>query len=135
MEYVFVYGTLKRGFPLFEKGLFGAEFVGACRTVQPYPLVIAMPFFGPVMLDRPGMGLPVQGELYRVAAEDLPRLDVLEDVGEPGSFRSRLDVATLSDRRTIAAIGFMKDERWLDPVHSGFMTDYQDTRFIPPWDR
>lgn len=51
---VFIYGTLKRGFPLFEKGLVGARYLGDVETVEPYPLYIAGSFYGPMMLDRRG---------------------------------------------------------------------------------
>ena len=50
MPYVFVFGTLKHGFPLHEEGLSGAEFLGRCRTVQRYPMLIAGPRFAPMIL-------------------------------------------------------------------------------------
>ena len=58
---VFIYGTLKRGFPLFDKGLGGARYVGDVETVEPYPLYIAGSFYGPMMLERPGERLRVRG--------------------------------------------------------------------------
>jgi gamma-glutamylaminecyclotransferase len=130
---VFVYGTLKRGFPFHPLGLSDSTFVSAVTTVHPYPMVIAGSFFGPMMLDEPGRGLRVVGELYSVRPDRLPKLDELEDVGRPGSFRARVEI--VDGDATVEAIGFMKDERWLDPVHTGFLSDYQDTRFVPPWER
>ena len=135
MALVFVYGTLKRGFPLFEKGLAGAKYLGDVRTVAPYPLFIAKEFYGPVMLDKAGDGLIVHGELFDVAAEDLSVLDELESVGAAGSFRSSVEVEPRSGGLRVRAIGFMKDESWLEPLHSDFISDYQDRRFIPPWMR
>jgi gamma-glutamylaminecyclotransferase len=132
---VFIYGTLKRGFPLHEKGLTGARFLGLYQTVKPYPLHIAMSFFGPVMLDRPGEGLVVQGELYEADAARMQVLDRLEDVGEPGSFRANLLVEPIGGGVALEAVGFMKDETWLEPLHSDRLSDYQDRRFIPPWQR
>jgi gamma-glutamylaminecyclotransferase len=41
MPLVFACGTLKRGFPLHERGLSDARFVGAARTLQAHPMVIA----------------------------------------------------------------------------------------------
>ncbi|MDB5613047.1 MAG: hypothetical protein JWQ22_700 [Devosia sp.] len=124
---------LKRGFPLFDKGLKGAAYLGTCRTVASYPLYIAQDFCGPVMLDKPGEGLQVHGELYEVSEAQLPTLDELEGVGSPGSFRSTVEVEPVSGG--VRAIGFMKDESWLDPVHSELISDYQDRRFIPEWER
>ena len=135
MLHVFVYGTLKRGFPFHPLGMADCEFLGEAQTLDPYPMVIAGSFFGPMMLDRPGHGLPVRGELYRVAPGQLPRLDELEDVGKPGSFRSKLRIRSADGRETQEAIGYMKARNWLRPVHTGYISDYRDTRFIPPWDR
>ena len=135
MAVVFVYGTLKRGFLLHAQGLDGARFLGLYQTVAPYPMLIAKPFFGPVMLDQPGTGLQVRGELFEVADERLPVLDELEAVGSPGSFRGSLEVEPVGGGLRLRAIGFMKDESWLDPVHSGFLADYQDRRFVPPEQR
>lgn len=135
MALVFVYGTLKRGFPLFEKGPADATYLGDCRTVEPYPLYIAQEFYGPVMLDRPGEGLHVYGELFDVPDDGLPLLDQLESVGSPGSFRSTVLVEPVSGGIRQQTIGYMKDESWLKPVHSGEIADYQDRRFIPEWNR
>ena len=56
---LFVYGTLKRGFPLHETGLSGARCLGPYRTVSKYPLYVAGPWFTPMMLDEPGTGMRV----------------------------------------------------------------------------
>ncbi len=34
MGFVFVYGTLKRGFPYHESGMKHARFFGRCRTLE-----------------------------------------------------------------------------------------------------
>lgn len=135
MVHVFVYGTLKRGFPFYELGLSAEQYLGPVKTVQPYPMLIALSFYGPVMLDQPGKGRHVTGELFNVSEATLPTLDKLEDVGKPGSFRSVIAVEPLTGGLRLDAIGYMKDETWLDPVHSDYLSDYQDRRFIPPWKR
>lgn len=135
MALVFVYGTLKRGFPLFEQGLSNSKYLGDVVTVALYPLYIAKEFYGPVMLHRPGEGLKVHGELFDVPDAHLPTLDELESVGAPGSFSSNVEVEPLSGGLRTQATSFFKDESWLDPLHSGLISDYQDRRFIPPWMR
>jgi len=135
MVKVFVYGTLKNGFPFFEKGLADARFLGPYRTVEPYPMLIAQDFFGPVMLDKRGEGLHVQGELYEVAEASLPTLEQLEGVGKPGSFSRPISVEPLGGGIRVEAIGFFKGESWAEPAKSGYLSDYQDRRFIPPWER
>ena len=131
----FIYGTLKRTFPLHEKGLTGARYLGDVETIRPYPLYIAGSFFGPMMLDRPGEGLKVRGELFEFEEDRLPVLDELEDVGQEGSFRTTVEVTPVDGGIPIEAIGFMKTETWLDPLHTDFIADYQDRRFMPPWER
>ncbi|SFB57292.1 Gamma-glutamyl cyclotransferase, AIG2-like [Rhizobium sp. NFR07] len=132
---VFIYGTLKRGFPLFKKGLVGARYVGDVETIEPYPLYIAGSFYGPMMLDLPGEGVRVRGELFEVEEDRLHVLDELEDVDDKTSFRSSIEVASVGGGISTMAIGFMKTEKWLDPLHSGYLSDYQDRRFVPPWER
>jgi len=132
---VFIYGTLKRGFALHEKGLSNARFLGDVQTVSPYPLRIAADFFGPMMLNRPGEGIQVRGELFEIEDNELPKLDELEDVGKDGSFRAHVEVAPIGGGEAVGAIGFFKSEKWLQPIHSDCIADYQDRRFIPPWDR
>ena len=135
MVKVFVYGTLKRGFPFHDQALTQATFLGNYQTLRPYPMLIAQDFFGPVMLDKPGEGLVVKGELFEVEEGDLPQLDSLESVGSPGSFRSLLEVEPIGGGVPVSALGFMKDESWLDPIQSSHLEDYQDRRFVPPWNR
>jgi gamma-glutamylaminecyclotransferase len=37
VQKVFVFGTLKRGFPLHDQGLSGAKFLGGYKTRKRYP--------------------------------------------------------------------------------------------------
>ena len=81
---VFTYGTLKRGFSnhvllqdLFVTG--DATFVGASTTAAALPLVCG-PYRVPFLLNLPGSGQRVKGELYSVTARGLARLDELEGV-------------------------------------------------------
>ena len=89
---VFAFGTLKRNFPLHEQGLSGARFLGIYRTQQRYPMLIAAPWFAPMMFNEPGVGLQVIGKLYSVDDFALVNLDGLESVGIPGNFRAVIEV-------------------------------------------
>lgn len=75
METVFVYGTLKRG-GRWHHLLSTAEPLGAARTSVPHPLLVDD---FPYVLDEPGSGEIVEGELYHVDYPTLARLDQLED--------------------------------------------------------
>jgi gamma-glutamylaminecyclotransferase len=68
---LFVFGTLKRGFPL-APALDGARYLGAFRTVERYPMLVAGEWFAPMLLPQPGRGEHVAGELYEVTRGATP---------------------------------------------------------------
>ncbi|XP_041834159.1 gamma-glutamylaminecyclotransferase B-like [Melanotaenia boesemani] len=84
MARVFVYGTLKKGQPnysrLFESRNGKAEFLASAFTTQKYPLVIAGKFNIPFLLNLPGQGHRVHGEIYKVDDQMLKFLDDFESV-------------------------------------------------------
>ncbi|MBE2180195.1 MAG: gamma-glutamylcyclotransferase [Chthoniobacterales bacterium] len=86
-DLLFVYGTLKRGLGNHRvmRDAEG-EFLAEVRTEDRLPLVIdGLPY----LLDMPGRGHCVEGELYRVtSAEGWARLDRLE--GHPRFYRRRV---------------------------------------------
>lgn len=132
MALVFVYGTLKKGFPLHEQGLAGTEFRGNFRTVASYPMFIAGRWFAPMMLNEPGEGLRVRGELYRVDSALLAHLDRLESVGTPGNDRIPILISSEVDPEKLVAHAYTKSRDVARPVRSQLLSDYQDGRFIPP---
>ncbi|KAM3318571.1 hypothetical protein ACQJBY_035998 [Aegilops geniculata] len=96
---VFTYGTLKRGFSnhglLQELARAGdAAFVAAAATADPLPLVCG-PYRVPFLLNLPGDGQRVRGELYSVTASGLARLDELEGVSR--AHYERLPVSVVVD--------------------------------------
>ncbi|CAN0870871.1 Putative gamma-glutamylcyclotransferase At3g02910 [Linum grandiflorum] len=80
---IFTYGTLKRGFPNHHllQDLIStndATFISSCvTTVHPYPLVVG-PNGIPFLINIPGQGQRVKGELYRVSARGMVIVDELE---------------------------------------------------------
>jgi 5-formyltetrahydrofolate cyclo-ligase len=130
---VFAFGTLKRGFPLHEKGLADAAFLGVARTAERYPMLIAGPWFAPVMLDRPGAGERVRGELYEVDDAALARLDAMESVGQPDNFRVPIAVEWTERGEICEAHAYVKSPELAAPAHSGYLENYEDNRFVPPW--
>uniref|UniRef100_A0A8C6ZM46 Gamma-glutamylaminecyclotransferase n=1 Tax=Nothoprocta perdicaria TaxID=30464 RepID=A0A8C6ZM46_NOTPE len=98
MARVFVYGTLKQGQPNYghmldtAKGI--ARFQGRGRTVERYPLVIAGKYNIPYMLNIPGTGHRVAGEIYAVDEQMLQFLDEFE--GCPAMYqRTRMSIEVL----------------------------------------
>ncbi|XP_053207397.1 gamma-glutamylaminecyclotransferase C-like [Panonychus citri] len=97
---VFVYGTLKKGEPnhhVLYNGKHGfAQFVSKGLTVNPYPLIIYSRYNIPFLLDKPGMGKRVYGEIYAVDDSVLADLDDLED--HPDFYqRKQIDIELISN--------------------------------------
>jgi gamma-glutamylaminecyclotransferase len=132
MVKILAVGTLKRGFPLHDEGLGNARYLGECRTRERFPMIIAGPWYAPMVLDQPGTGLQIKGELYEIADESLSRLDALESVGQPGNTRTVVEVDPLGPGGACRAILYVKTPELASPIHSGYLEDYQDRRFIPP---
>lgn len=84
MTHIFVYGTLKRGQPNHHRMLDSANgearFLSSARTVHKFPLVIGGPHNVPFLLDVPGQGHRIQGEVYSVDERMLAFLDDFEMV-------------------------------------------------------
>lgn len=128
---LFVFGTLKRGFPLHGLALKDATLVGRYRTVSPYPMVIAGDRFAPMMFDEPGEGRQIDGELYEIPRHLLPTLDGLEGMGTPGNRRVPTRVAPIDGGRARRALAYVKDRALASPIHSEYMSVYEDRRFKP----
>ncbi|MCJ8732296.1 hypothetical protein PDJAM_G00209740 [Pangasius djambal] len=83
MACIFIYGTLKKGQPnhyrMLDTTKGNVKFLGCARTVDKYPLVIAGKYNIPFLLNVPGEGQRVQGEIYSVDDPMLKFLDWFED--------------------------------------------------------
>ncbi|XP_037088268.1 gamma-glutamylaminecyclotransferase-like [Pollicipes pollicipes] len=81
---VFVYGTLKAGEPnhrlLMDEQTGLARLVAPAVTERRLPLVIASRYNIPYLVDAPGQGHRVRGELYAVDVAKLAWLDRFEGV-------------------------------------------------------
>ena len=131
MHNLFVYGTLKKGFPL-HYALSSASFVAEGHTVQPYPMVVASPRYAPMMFDEPGIGYQVRGELYRVDDATLATLDRLEAIGMPGNVRAVLDIVSADARACVSAWAYFKSRHLAAPIHTPYLHNYDDRRFTGP---
>ena len=88
MQLLFVYGSLKEGFPNFHVNK-GRRVAGLYRTTQACALYLISGQLPCLMPAVPG-GLQVQGQLFEVNAEELAAMDALERVGEPGGYARSL---------------------------------------------
>ena len=98
LHLVFVYGTLKKGFPNYVRYMTSAAFLGRYQTMEKYPLVLFGRRHVPGMLDRPGDGHHVEGEVYEVNDECLESIDVLEGIHKPDGYRRRTISVTSMDK-------------------------------------
>ena len=129
---VFVYGTLKRGYPNYDESLLGAYFREIASSREAFPLVVANRFYSPVLIDEPGAGFPVSGELYCVTETVLARLDEMESVGKPGGYHRELIDIELQDGRLMPAHAYLKHRSDLEVIHSDPMREYPlDDRYVP----
>lgn len=127
MPPLFVYGSLKQGFPNFHVNQ-GVRIAGEFQTLQAYPLMLA-DLRLPCLLPLPGQGMPVRGQLFAVTAEALARMDALERVGEPGGYsRQMIEVVNLaaSSAPALEAYVYMQQPDYLSPTgtHAGPLAEY-----------
>ncbi|XP_023179596.2 putative gamma-glutamylcyclotransferase CG2811 isoform X1 [Drosophila hydei] len=83
LKRVFVYGTLKKGEPnhhwlTSEKNGF-SRLLAKGKTEIKFPLVIGTRYNIPFLLNKPGVGHNIEGEIYEVDDKMFSNLDVLEE--------------------------------------------------------
>ena len=119
---VFVYGTLKQGFPNFTTNR-GRRVPGHFVTVQAYPLYLVGPRCTPWMLDLPGQGHPIAGQLFEVDDATLQAMDLLERVAEPDGYR-RMRLQVIAQRGgpdpqvTLQAWAYLQQPHLFDPAQA-----------------
>lgn len=86
MSLLFVYGSLKQGFPNTHVNT-GLRRPGAFRTRERLPLFLLGDGHVPCLVLSPGAGHQVHGEVYEVEAAALAVLDRLERLGESNGYQ------------------------------------------------
>ncbi|KAL2549222.1 AIG2-like family protein [Forsythia ovata] len=106
---IFTYGTLKRGFynhMLIEDLMrtSDAVFLGDYSTIESFPLVVG-PHGIPYLINLPGSGHRVRGELYSVSSDrGLARLDELERIDDGHYERLPVEVTAEDGGEKVAAV-------------------------------
>jgi gamma-glutamylaminecyclotransferase len=139
MHQIFVYGTLKRGYPNAHVGMPRATFIGEYRTMERYPLVIGGRWFSPYLINEPGEGFRVTGEAYLVDDAVLAELDELESVHLPDGYR-RFEIAIEPMKAAVQELGkawtYLRERRHIDGIHDGPMETYPlDAGYVPAKER
>jgi len=96
---IFVYGSLKQNKKLHTY-LKGATFLGYAVTSKKYPLILSKSGWYPYLLDLPGVGYYIKGEVYDVNYSLLKRLDRLEEVPH---YYKRKKIAVILNGKKIKA--------------------------------
>jgi gamma-glutamylaminecyclotransferase len=104
---VFVFGTLKAGFPNCTVNQ-GRRVGGVFRTVLPHPLYLMGDRHVPWMIDVPGSGQCVAGEVYEVDAAALAAMDELEGVGRADGYHRKALQVQGDDATVVLAQVYMK---------------------------
>lgn len=124
---VFVYGTLKSGFPNHARFLGGARRVGEFQTVEAFPLVLNGKRCSPCLIDRPGAGETVQGEVYAADAGTLAALDRLERTAAADGYHRRAIMVRPvvgSIKAAISVHTYLKAPHLVDAAETGHISVY-----------
>ncbi|WP_148252889.1 gamma-glutamylcyclotransferase family protein [Aidingimonas lacisalsi] len=128
---MFIYGTLKYGFPNHSPLMEAATFLGTAKTCDTFPLKLHGRRYTPVLIDKRGRGYRVQGELYRVETPTLRELDRFEGVHLHDGYR-RQRLAVKDSRGNIRSVwGYLKSPASVVDVRSRAMSIYDDDRYRP----
>lgn len=134
---LFVYGTFKRGFPNHDEVMGAFDFVGQYQTFFAYPLVVGGCWFAPYLINDPGVGHCVTGEVFSVDAEGLAWLDAFEDHGcANGALRVSISVHELGHTDTEEVWTYVKNPDSADETHGEPLQVYDlDPRYVAPSQR
>ena len=86
MHPIFVFGTLKEGFPNFHINK-GIRIKGRFHTNTPYPLYLVGERYAPWLIQKENEGHQVGGEVFLVDKDGMNRMDLLERIHEPDGYR------------------------------------------------
>ncbi len=86
MTPVFVYGTLKEGFPNFHINK-GIRVDGIFHTKNRYPFYLVGERHTPWLVLNENEGHQISGQMYMVDDETMENMDILEGIGQPNGYQ------------------------------------------------
>jgi gamma-glutamylaminecyclotransferase len=123
---VFVFGTLKQGFPNHHI-IAQQSLLGEYETVQPYPLYLVGERHSPWMMDQPGEGMKVRGQVFKVDEQCLAALDELERIhARDGYRRQEIKVSSQQGTVKLSVYAYLKPAHQLNKktIRYGPITEY-----------
>jgi gamma-glutamylaminecyclotransferase len=96
---LFVYGTLKKGFPNHAGLMDKAEHLGTGTSLECYPLLVAGRWHSPVLKEEVGVGYQVSGELYSVDADTLTQIDTFEGTDRKDGYYRKAIIVVADHKR------------------------------------
>ena len=125
-DYLFVFGTLKTGFPNANYNQ-ADKVQGHFQTVNPYPLYLVDERYSPWLINSPGQGFRVSGEVYRSDEATLSIMDSLERIDQPDGYRrQQIDIENHQNGEKMLVWAYMKPIEHLKnaTIMSGPMDQY-----------
>jgi gamma-glutamylaminecyclotransferase len=110
---VFVFGTLKEGFPNFATNK-GIRLPGTFTTSERYPLYLVGERCSPWLVDTLGEGERIRGQLFEVDGATLEAMDRLERITEAdGYHRVVLEIESAEANGPLQAFVYLKRSQHL----------------------
>lgn len=125
---VFVFGTLKEGFPNFHTNQ-GNRLAGTFMTQERFPLYLVGERYSPWLIHAPGEGHRVIGQVFEVDPIALAAMDKLERITEPDGYRRVVLEVASDDASNTALLNvyvYVKPSQYLGPseVRLGPLVEY-----------
>jgi len=102
---VFVYGSLKQNGKLHSY-LKNSVFLGYASTCKKYPMIISKKGWYPYLIEKPGEGYFIKGEVYKVSAKTLKLLDRVEEA--PNYYYRKKTCVKIGNKKIKAWVYFVK---------------------------
>jgi len=123
---VFVFGTLKEGFPNFSINK-GIRIPGTFITQDRYPFYLVGERFSPWIINSPGKGEHIKGQVFSIDQMTLITMDQLERTTEPDGYsREKITVIAESGLEMYNVYVYLKNAIHLQEadIQLGPLSDY-----------
>jgi len=127
MHAVFLFGTLKQGFPNSSRNK-GSRLAGNFLTKNRYPLYLVGERHSPWLVLSKGEGFQVRGQVFMVDEAGLGNMDRLERIGEAEGYRRvQMPVFSESTNEEMQVFVYVKPPEQLEGmlVQLGPIAEYE----------